>query len=426
MKQSTLFLLGWLLLLATLQGQSLESCLASRQDIRLEKLSSSARWPERYLLYISQPLDPEDPALGTYPQRVMVNISSPEKPIVFVTEGYAADYALRPQYAHELSDLLDANQVVVEHRFFAPSVPEGDSIPWQYLTAENAAADHHRVITALKTCLRGKWISTGISKGGQATMFHRTLYPDDVDASLAYVAPLNFSVEDLRVYDFLDQVGEEECRNKVRRFQEMMLRNKPLLLPHFEKVAQGKKLEYTMGLEAAYELIVLEYAFAFWQWGNWPCEAIPTDTSQPRQLIRHLDDIAGLDWVAKSFVENHPFFYQALTQIGMYGYRLEDFGALITALDKGTFHFACPPGIQCTFNPDLMQEVDSFLRHRAERFMLLYGEWDPWSATAVQWSGNPGLKVLYKSRGSHQTRLRHLPQQELKEVLDTLKSWLEE
>ena len=32
-------------------------------------------------------------------------------------------------------------------------------------------------------------LATGISKGGQATMFYRSYFPDDVDISVPYVAP---------------------------------------------------------------------------------------------------------------------------------------------------------------------------------------------------------------------------------------------
>jgi len=46
-------------------------------------------------------------------------------------------------------------------------------------------------------------------------MYHRYFFPNDVDATIPYVGPLNFSIEDTRVYDFFEQVGSEECRDKI-------------------------------------------------------------------------------------------------------------------------------------------------------------------------------------------------------------------
>ena len=51
--------------------------------------------------------------------------------------GYGAAYALNPKYREELSELLDANMIFVEYRYFLESTPEPKD--WQYLTAENSA-----------------------------------------------------------------------------------------------------------------------------------------------------------------------------------------------------------------------------------------------------------------------------------------------
>ena len=79
----------------------------------------------------------------------------------------------------------------------------------------NAAADHHRIVEVLKLIYPGKWIGTGISKGGQTAMFHRYFYPEDVDISVPYVAPLNFSTEDQRFIHFLTLWVREDCRARI-------------------------------------------------------------------------------------------------------------------------------------------------------------------------------------------------------------------
>ncbi|MEZ5197263.1 MAG: hypothetical protein R2764_12940 [Bacteroidales bacterium] len=202
---------------------------------------------------------------------------------------------------------------------FGESVPS--PIDWEQLTVYNAASDHHRVVEILKQIYIKKWINTGISKGGQTAMYHRYFYPDDVDATVGYVCPLNFSIEDQRVYRFLEQVGDSVCRKKIHDYQYEMLNNKAIYLEEFEKLADSRKISYSIGLTEAYDLTVLEYSFAFWQWGGTDCKSIPQRGESPKEMVNHLNRVAGIEWVSDQGIQRLlPFFYQALAEIGFYGY----------------------------------------------------------------------------------------------------------
>lgn len=425
MRRISFLFLAFILLHKPIQAQDpLLEKIKQIEGIEIEALKPDEHFQKRYLLYISQPFDHKDSSLGIFRQRVSLGIREGATDMIFVTEGYSAEYAISGDYVYELSNYLNANQIVIEHRYYESSIPAGEPINWSYLTVENAAADHHRVLQLLKPLFSGKWISTGISKGGQATMFHRSLYPEDVDASVGYVCPLNFSDEDLRVYQFLENVGNADCRERVKAFQEMLLRNKNILLPAFIQEAKKQGLAYRMGYEAAFELLVMEYSFAFWQWGLTDCNQIPQEIIKPAVIISHLDSVSGLNWVDDGFLTDNPFFYQALTEIGMYGYDFSDFSGLITALKNNTFRFVCPEENHCEYNPAMMHKVDHYVRHEAKNFMFIYGEYDPWSATAVQWSGNPGVKVFFKPGGSHLSRIGNLPEEMKANAISTLKGWL--
>ena len=51
-------------------------------------------------------------------------------------------------------------------------------------------------------------------------MFYRTYFPDDVDISVPYVAPLNQSLEDGRHEPFIaNKVSTPENRKRVENFQ---------------------------------------------------------------------------------------------------------------------------------------------------------------------------------------------------------------
>ena len=131
---------------------------------------------------------------------------------MIVTEGYGAACALRPTYREELSDLFDANMIFVEHRYFLESTPE--PCDWQYLTAANSAEDLHAVRETFKALYPGKWISTGISKGGQTSLLYRAFFPDDVGCFRALCGPSCYAREDGRHEPFLRRAGTEADRKK--------------------------------------------------------------------------------------------------------------------------------------------------------------------------------------------------------------------
>ena len=81
----------------------------------------STRFSEKYVTYFTQPLDHRHPEKGSFRQRVIVSHVGFDRPTVIVTEGYGAAYALNPKYREELSELLDANMIFVEYRYFLES-----------------------------------------------------------------------------------------------------------------------------------------------------------------------------------------------------------------------------------------------------------------------------------------------------------------
>ncbi len=399
------------------------SDLSVKHGFTIRQIQVDTFFLEKYELTFTQLLDPDDPLSGTFTQRVFLGHRGYDAPTVLITEGYTASYAGHPRYIEELSGILEANQVCVEHRYFGESVP--DPLEWEYLTVEHAAADHHRIVEVLKLLYPGPWVSTGISKGGQTAMYHRCFFPEDVTATVGYVCPLNFSVEDKRVYRFLEQVSDPESRQAVIEFQQEMLRNKNLYLPEFERLAKSKDLSFGMGYEKGYELTVLEYSFAFWQWGNVPVSGIPKAGAGIEKMVSHLHRVADISWVSEEgILSNQPFFYQALAEIGFYGYDISGFSEWVSYDSNPTFEFTAPEGTLITYDPAPMRKVDQFIRHEAGNMIFIYGENDPWSATAVELTYNNNLMKVVKPGGSHMTRIRNLPEDQRRLVLETLEGWI--
>lgn len=371
-------------------------------------------------LMFTQPIDHENPDNGTFQQQVHLLHKDFSKPVVFWIEGYAS----RGNIEQEITKLLDANQIMVEHRYFGESVP--DSLDWNYLDIKQSAADHHRIVETFRTIYPGKWVNSGISKGGQTTMYHRRFYPDDVDASICYVAPLNFSDQEPRVYTFLDNVGEAECRDKILNFQQTVLRKKKELLPLFEEYILEKEYNFTMGIDSVYEYCVLEYPFSFWQWHELKCSDIPAPDSDNEDLLDHL--VEGSDayfFSDKAFDYYQSFFYQALTQIGFYSYDTRSFEGLLNKIIEPDFSMSLPEGIKVSFDPQPMQDINNWINIHGNNMIFIYGEIDPWSASAVELSGKTNaLKMVHKG-GDHRTRIKSFPDEEKNVIFNALEQWLE-
>nr|NQU89488.1 peptidase [Bacteroidota bacterium] len=381
---------------------------------------------EKYLVKIDQPVDHRKKSGPSFSQRVYIGFKGRNKPTVFVTEGYGGAYAAWPKYLNELCPILDANLVFVEHRYFGESIP--DTGNWKYHTIEQSANDHHRINQLMKQIFSGKFVSTGISKGGQTTMYYKYYFPEDVDVWIPYVAPLNFSIADNRVNPFINNIDGEDCRKKIVAFQKLALYRQDRLMADFNKLAKTEGYHYNTigGNEAGFEYIVLEYPFAFWQWGFIPCKDIPTNSDHDSTVLRHLLEVSPLDYFTDEGMRDMwPFFYQALTQIGYYDYDTTGLGNQLDYVTDLTFSPFAPPGTNLKFKKKYMKNVDEFLRTKGDNMICLYGEYDPWSSTAfVPEAGKTNALKVVKKRGSHTTQINNLPEHQRNQVLDSLELWL--
>ncbi|RGM46765.1 MULTISPECIES: S28 family serine protease [Bacteroides] len=381
-------------------------------------------FPEKYVTYFTQPLDHRHPEKGSFRQRIIVSHVGYDRPTVLVTEGYGATYALNPQYREELSKLLNANMIFVEYRYFLESTP--DPKDWQYLTAENSADDLHAITTTFKNIYSGKWIATGISKGGQTTLLYRTFYPDDVDISVAYVAPLCYAAEDGRHEPFLRKVSTAEDRKKVKDFQLETLKRKATLLPVFEKYCQDKGYNFRVPIEEIYDYSVLEYSFAFWQWGT-PISYIPPVTASDEKILAHLLSISEPSYFTSNSGET-SFFVQAARELGYYGYDIHPFKKYLSIKSsKGYLHrMMLPEELKdMSFDKTLSRKIKKYLKENDPKMIFIYGENDPWTAAGVTWlKEKKNIHVFIQPGGSHRARINTLPEAEKEQVITLIKEWM--
>jgi hypothetical protein len=402
----------------------LEQKISAISAIKEIRPLETSEFSEKYVTYFTQPLDHRHPEKGSFRQRVIVSHVGFDRPTVIVTEGYGAAYALRSQYREELSKLLNANMIFVEYRYFLESTPEPKD--WQYLTAENSADDLHAITTAFKNIYPGKWIATGISKGGQTTLLYRTFYPDDVDISVPYVAPLCYGVEDGRHEPFLHKVSTSENRKKIEDFQLEALKRKATLLPRFEKYCTEKNYSFRAPIEEIYDYSVLEYSFALWQWGT-PISSIPATTASDDEIFSHLLAISEPGYFTADS-PNASFFVQAARELGYYGYDVQPFKQYLSIQSsEGYLHrLMLPEELKdMPFDKTLSKKITKFLKKQDPKMIFIYGQNDPWTAAGVTWLKNKkNIHVFIQPNGSHLARINTLPEAEKAEVMELINEWL--
>lgn len=404
----------------------LEQKISAISAIKEIRPLETSEFSEKYVTYFTQPLDHRHPEKGSFRQRVIVSHVGFDRPTVIVTEGYGAAYALRSQYREELSKLLNANMIFVEYRYFLESTPEPKD--WQYLTAENSADDLHAITTAFKNIYPGKWIATGISKGGQTTLLYRTFYPDDVDISVPYVAPLCYGVEDGRHEPFLHKVSTPENRKKIEDFQLEALKRKAALLPRFEKYCTEKNYSFRAPIEEIYDYSILEYSFALWQWGT-PISSIPATTASDDEIFSHLLAISEPGYFTADS-PNASFFVQAARELGYYGYDVQPFKQYLSIQSsEGYLHrLMLPEELKnMPFDKTLSKKITKFLKKQDPKMIFIYGQNDPWTAAGVTWLKNKkNIHVFIQPNGSHLARINTLPEAEKVRVMELINEWLKE
>ena len=424
MKNIKSFLLLFLICIPSLlfPQSDLKNKLRSLEEIiSVENIDPDSGYTDAFKIFIEQPLDHSNPNGKKFQQKFYLSHRDESLPVVIELDGYNIDY----NRENELASLFKCNKIEVEHRYFGESAP--NILDWKYLTIEQAAEDHHKIIETMKNIYKGKWITTGISKGGETTIFHKYYSPDDSDASVCYVAPMNLAPEDPRIYYFLDHVGTDECRNKIVHFQREVLKREDELVPLFKQKANKYGYTYSIGNDRfVFEYIVLEYSFSFWQWQRSTCEEIPDTTASNKDLFENLTKVSEIDYFSDQEIARVlPFYYQAYSQIGYYGYDISSFKDLLKEVKDPTSRIFLPKNLHPVFDCCILQEINTWTQKHGNNMIFIYGGNDTWGATAIELTGETNSIKMVKKDGSHRTRIRSFDERDQKFIINKLEDWLD-
>jgi len=373
---------------------------------------------QAYQIDVRQNLDHDNLSRGTFKQRIFLSHRDETSYMAFFTSGYGVGR----NYESEPSRLLQGNQILMVHRFFPNARP--DPLDWSLLTIRQAAADQHHIRELLRPIYTGKWVSGGASKGGMTALFYKRFYPQDVVATLAYVAPIMRSTDDPRFDTFLKEVGTAACRKKISDFQREVLNRRQAMLTLLQAHAREKNYVFSrVGMEAAFEYSVLEYLFSFWQYGQEnDCFDIP-DLSAPDQILfDHLAEVSPFSTYDDSDIEYYePLFYQAYTEFGYCPYLYQHLKDLLQTLAKPSYR-AFAPRVNMEFDPLVMQDIIPWLKTQGERIIYIYGGKDPWSAAALRPDAGVDALFIMQASANHGVKILGLEQETA--VIDALNRWL--
>ena len=134
------------------------------------------------------------------------------------------------------------------------------------------------------------------------------------------------------------------------------------------------------GVKRALQLIVLEYPFAFWQWGNNAANIPDEESADIVEIFNYLVTVSTPQFFEDGYiVRMQPFFYAALTETGMYDYNIKPFKKYFSDDKKNIdFSFTMPENAKKKpFNAEQMRAISKWLQTDAEKILFIYGGSDP-------------------------------------------------
>lgn len=383
-----------------------------------------------YELEIRQPVDHHHPHGATFEQHLELYQRDLAAPMVMFVSGYFNYTFLSPQatYLSDAAAITGGNQISVEHRYYGDSVPH--PTVWKAVTVWQEAADEHHVVRVFKKLYHAPWLITGISKGGETSVFHDYYYPRDFAGTFAWSAPSITSTFSHRYDRFLAHVGTASCRAALLQAQALALRNRAALETKIAAAAAAAHEtfnDWTGGLDEDFEVTVLQTPFVFWQYGG-DCSAIPGASATVQQIYDWFDATAG--WLALDDQQNVPFLpynYEAGTQLG---YPIIDERAQLGSLLHYPLSAQAPqqdlaPGQPARpLDQHLMRAVHQWVRAHGSHLLFLYGQYDPWSAQRFTLgSGTADSAVYTIAGGNHLSPYTDLPAAQEQAFVAALRNW---
>ena len=389
-----------------------------------------ANYKELYHVTFNQPVDHNNPSAGTFNQKVYVCYVGSDRPTVLYTCGYVLFDFFKNTPFVDIAYNMNANLVIVEHRYFGDSKPAGDN-QWNHLTISQAAADHHAIIQALKPLLPREWVSTGTSKDGMTSLFLRYFYPDDITVTTAFCSPFITTLTDVSVGRYMqEESGTSEERRKMRALMGHLLQDgEQGLYARFLELAEEHHipapdggLTYTYYVDGC-----LSYFFNYFSYET-PATRQMADINWPADKL--------ITTVFKRFFDNedrsvfYPYYIQSAKELGQ---PIDDFAPYANQLEGTAFDIneilKDPCGLKPedrwlypTYDSTLLMDIrNRFIPTTTCPLLFVYAKDDPWTSARPGQINEQYSKMVINPIGVHNhdiNNTEHYTPEMKKEIMD--------
>lgn len=384
----------------------------------VEVISSHSYGPgvSKIELLFTQREDHFNHSSKSFKQRLVLLHRDISEPMLLQTSGYSI-FGVR--FA-QIAKTFGTNQIQVEHRFFEKSIPSNPD--FSKLNVRQSAHDFHRIVDAFKQIYKKNWVNTGASKGGMTSVYHRYFYPNDLDGTVADVAPLSFSLSDQRYRVFINQVGGikyQGCRDAFKEMQILLLENASTLVPRI-----NGDFNHLGSAAVAFEHSVIEAPFYFWQYGN-PntCNRLP-DPTDVDAVFNFFGTVADVnDYTDSKLKRFTSYYFQAATELGNPG-NVTDHLEVYRRFEFSIAQYT-PIGVPIPYSNSLMRSVKEWVEQDANEMIFVYGEFDPW--TAGEFPESLSGKEVYKfsvEAGNHSANFSKLDNVQKTDAMGLIGKWL--
>lgn len=375
---------------------------------------------------VKQPVDHSQPDGPQLEQRIRVRqYGGAGAPWVLHTGGYVL-----ASHVADVTAQMTFNEVTVEHRFFGDSKPEA-SLGEKYLDIVQSAQDSHRLVELLRPVLGGVWLGSGHSKGGETALFHRRFFPCDVEATVAYVTPINTVQADPRYEAALQTLGGptyERCRAVFRELDRAVIRDRQRLQSQLVGTYSA-----VGGKETALWSVVGQTSWGLFQYGNLdhPTNGCPGYTA----LLGSPNFNVYVEYIAKTAEAMsdeqlrasaadiyYPYIYQTTNELGEPHGTWAAF-ADIAPVPRVPLRGPLVVGRPVRFESRAMPDILRWVAVNGERLMFVYGEHDPWSAGAVPLGGARDSFRFDAPRANHGAGLDELTPADALRAVTVLRRW---
>jgi hypothetical protein len=403
-----------------LTGPALVEQLNSLSGITVTELTAFNEGIRLFQIDMDQPVDHDNPNGQRFTQRMYLHHVNETEPMVFWPDGYQTSESFRP----ELAAMLNSNWLAVTHRYWEDARP--DPMNLEYLTIAQAAADHHAIVEKFKQVYTGVWISAGTSKSGGTAVYHRRHYPDDVVATVAYVAPFMNGIDDERFPPFIAAIGTDADRQRIRGFQRMALERLESLLPSFEAWFPQHGLTLAWDATQSLEGHIVEYETEYWQNRPYGTQAIPGGDASAQDILALLDGVSPFeDSSMEEIIVETPYMYQAFTEMGFPAFDRSHLEDLLTAEPMDIVQaFREVHGLQLVYRPEVMRDICEWVASEGDNMIFIYGGDDPWTAAAIELDGSTNSIRIINPGSGHDADIRALSGTGRTQVFSALEQWL--